>query len=342
MGCRFRAVRWLSANARRQAATSDVCFSHVMNDSASRKFPDPAMLDFGRDSEGMGRRLEQLGGIVVDRPLPATQADRRQEALWKTATVVFHESSRGQGYWDIRGRLPDPWQVEVPLAGGSLRLAVRPAPSGQVGVFLEQQSQWQWLTQVTPPGSRVLSLFAHSGAASLALAQAGAEVVHVDSSRQAMDLARTNATASDLDAAPIRWICEDAQRFVTRELRRGNRYDGIVLDPPSWGHGPKGEAFAIDRDLPSLLADCGQLLHDKARGPVLLSAHSPGWPPHRLHEILHESLAARRPTAVPLESGALTCRDLTGRHLPLGGFARASGRPDTTQPKPAVQQEATP
>ena len=89
-----------------------------MNDSASRKFPDPAILDFGCDSEGMGRRLEQLGGIVVDRPLPATQADRRQEALWKTATVVFHESSRGQGHWDIRGRLPAPWQVEVPLAGG--------------------------------------------------------------------------------------------------------------------------------------------------------------------------------------------------------------------------------
>ncbi len=313
-----------------------------MNDSASRKFPDPAILDFGCDSEGTGRRLEHLAGVVVDRPLPATQADRRQEDLWKTATVVFHESSRGQGHWDIRGRLPDPWQVEISLTGGPLYLAVRPAPSGQVGVFLEQQSQWQWLTQVTPPGSRVLSLFAHSGAASLALAQAGAEVVHVDSSRQAIDLARTNATASGLDAAPIRWICEDAQRFVARELRRGNRYDGIVLDPPSWGHGPKGEAFAIDRDLPSLLADCGQVLHDESSGPVLLSAHSPGWPPHRLQAILHQSVASRMPTAVPLECGPLTCPDLAGRHLPLGGFARAGGRPETTQPKPAIQQEATP
>jgi len=313
-----------------------------MNGSASRKFPDPAILDFGCASGGEGRRLEHLAGIVVDRPMPATQADRRQEELWKAATVVFHETSRGQGRWNIHGHLPDPWQIKVPLSGGTICLAVRPAPSGQLGVFLEQQSLWQWLTQVTPSGSRVLSLFAHSGAASLALAQAGAEVVHVDSSRQAMDLARTNATASGLGTKPIRWICEDAKRFVTRELRRGNRYDGIVLDPPSWGHGPKGEAFSIDRDLPSLLGNCGQLLYDDITGPVLLSAHSPGWPPHRLQEILRRSLAIHSPTTVPLESGALTCRDLAGRHLPLGGFARAISRPKTTQPKPAVQQKATP
>jgi hypothetical protein len=126
--------------------------------------------------------------------------------------------------------------------------------------------QWQWLSEITPKGSRVLSLFAHSGAATLALAQAGAEVVHVDSSRQSLQLARRNATASHLDSASIRWICEDAQRFVARERTRGNVYDGFVLDPPSWGHGPKGEAFSIDRHLVSLLTDCAQLLSPTAQG----------------------------------------------------------------------------
>ena len=308
-----------------------------MNDSASKKFPDPAVLDFGLDQHGRGRRLECLGGLLVDRPLPATRASRRQPRLWGEATAVFQESARGRGSWTLRRPQPEPWQIELPLRLGPLRLTVRPAPSGQVGIFLEQLSQWQWLAKVTPPGSRMLSLFAHSGAATLALARAGAEVVHVDSSRQAIQLARENAAASGLDHAAIRWVCEDARRFVARELRRGNQYDGFVLDPPSWGHGPKGEAFAIDRDLAPLLADCGQLLKPATSGPVLLTAHSPGWQHPQLRATLAQTLAAT-PLADCQESGGeLSCSDLAGRRLPLGGFARAGGHSSKPASRPGNQ-----
>jgi len=300
-----------------------------MNVFAPRKFPDPALVDFGLDRTGHGRRLEHLGGVLVDRPLPATRAVQRQPDLWPAATVVFQGSSSGRGAWKIRHAVPEPWTVDLQLCCGMLRLAVRPAPSGQIGLFLEQLPQWRWLGAAAAAGSRVLSLFAHSAAATLALAAAGSEVVHVDSSRQSLQLARENAAASGLAASPIRWVCEDARRFVDREFRRGNRYDGVVLDPPSWGHGPKGEAFSIDRHLEALLVQCGELLAADACGPVLLSAHSPSWPTERLRATLSAALAPTSLAEAAIASGELTCPDLTGRPLPLGGFARAGGLPQT-------------
>jgi len=168
---------------------------------------------------------------------------------------------------------------------------------------------------------RMLSLFAHSGAATLALAAAGAEVVHVDASKQATALARRNAEASGLAAAPIRWICEDARTFIAREVRRGAAYDGVVLDPPSWGHGPNGQAFSIDRDLGPLLGDLAELL-GAARaashaGPVLLTCHSPRWHHRHLHDTLADVLGEGG-----IESGRLACTDAGGRTLALGDYAR--------------------
>jgi 23S rRNA (cytosine1962-C5)-methyltransferase len=188
-------------------------------------------------------------------------------------------------------------------------------------VFLEQFDQWQWLHAATPRSARMLSLFAHSGAATLALAAAGAEVVHVDASKQATAMARRNAEASELGGASIRWICEDARVFVAREVRRGVAYDGFVADPPSWGHGPKGQAFAIDRDLAELLADLAILLGRSRAGgrpgPVLLTCHSPRWHHRRLHDTLAETFGT------VIESGRLACRDASGRQLSLGDFARS-------------------
>ena len=302
-----------------------------MNDSIWKKLPDPALLDFGVDRSGTGYRLEKMGNVVLIRPLPSTTARQQNPELWEEAHAFFRESRRGTGDWEFTAPPPDPWHIEFPLHGGPLQLHVRPSPSGQVGIFLEQLPQWQWLSKITPKGSRVLSLFAHSGAATLALAQAGAEVVHVDSSRQSLQLARRNATASHLDAASIRWICEDAQRFVTRERARGNTYDGFVLDPPSWGHGPKGEAFSIDRHLASLLKDCSHLLSPTAQGPILLTAHSPGWHHQRLATALASALQAVSCKMLPISSGPLSCMDLDRRQLLLGGFARSSGIGDTSQ-----------
>lgn len=283
-----------------------------MNAPPTEKFRDPSLVD-----HGAGRRLELLGGVLVDRPLAMPDLPRRHlPHVWREATATFLDANAG---WRCTAPSPDPWVVKVPLAGATaapLTLEVRPVPSGQVGVFLEQTEQWRWLASVTPPGSRVLSLFAHSGAATLALAAVGAEVVHVDASKQATALARRNATASGLETAPIRWICEDARVFVTREMRRGARYDGVVLDPPSWGHGPDGQAFSIDRDLGGLLAALAALVEPAEAGPVLLTCHSPRWHQRRLHDTLSETFGGT------IESGRLSCTDAGGRSLALGDFAR--------------------
>jgi 23S rRNA (cytosine1962-C5)-methyltransferase len=290
--------------------------SQGMNAPAAEKFRDPSLVDYGS-----GRRLELLGGVLVDRPLLLPDLPpRRLPRAWEAATATFTTAPGRAGSWHFSAPLPDPWLVRIPLAGpctATLALEVRPAPSGQLGVFLEQFDQWCWLATGTPRGARMLSLFAHSGAATLALATAGAEVVHVDASRQATALARRNAVASNLESAPIRWLCEDARAFVSREVRRGARYDGVVLDPPSWGHGPKGQAFSIDRDLASLLADLAVLVGHGRTAPFLLTCHSPRWHHRRLHDTLAETFGTM------IESGRLACRDASGRQLSLGDFARS-------------------
>ncbi|MFM8735522.1 MAG: class I SAM-dependent methyltransferase [Pirellulales bacterium] len=304
-----------------------------MNGLQPEKFRGPRLVDFGIDAAGHGRRLETLGDVLVDRPLPQTVERRRHPARWEAAAAVYRPAGTAAaneptGAWEFRGPVPAPWHAVVSTAAGALVLEVHPAPSGQVGVFLEQAAQWRWLEAATRPGMAILSLFAHSGAASLAAAAAGAEVVHVDASRQAIALARRNAAASGLEQRPISWICEDAATFVSRCLRRGRRFAGVVLDPPSWGHGPKGQAFSIDRHLDGMLADIARLLDPDTPGPLLLTCHSPGWHPARLRETLASACAAAHlPARGRIESGSLDLEDDSGRTLSLGGFARQSPSP---------------
>jgi len=182
-----------------------------MNGPSGGKFRDPSLIDFGTDPAGNHRRLELLGGVLVDRPLAQDALPgRRLPAAWQESGAIFHAAGGGpaRGRWEFPAPLPDPWLVHVPLgkepAAAPLVLEVRPAPSGQIGMFLEQVEQWRWLAAVTPPGARMLSLFAHSGAATLAIAAAGAEVVHVDASKQSTAMARRNAEASELGGASIR------------------------------------------------------------------------------------------------------------------------------------------
>lgn len=305
-----------------------------MNGSRQAKFRDPALVDFGIDAAGCGRRLELLGGVLVDRPLPQARNACRLPSRWLEAGAVYRPSpgasgraagASGRGSWEFPGAIPEPWRVRIPAGQALLSLEVHPAPSGQVGVFLEQAPQWEWLARTTPPGARMLSLFAHSGAATLAMAAAGAEVVHVDASRQSLRLARRNAEASGLAAAAVRWVCEDAATFVARESRRGSRFSGAVLDPPSWGHGPRGQSFAIDRDLEPLLADVAGILGpagDLPPCPFLVTCHSPGWPHRRLCETLLQACRAADQSVAGVEHGDLHCSDDSGRSIELGCFAR--------------------
>ncbi|HSL97822.1 MAG TPA: class I SAM-dependent methyltransferase [Candidatus Deferrimicrobiaceae bacterium] len=219
---------------------------------------------------GDGRRLERFGERVVDRPAAAATEPRRAWEAWSTTDLRF-EAGRG---WS--GRSPiEPWQVEL----GGLTFELRPMPSGGVGLFPEQAANVPWLEArvaararaAEPP--RILNLFAHTGLLTLAAARAGASVVHVDASRPAVAWARRNAELSGLDERPIRWLVDDAAAFVAREGRRARHYDGLILDPPSFGRAG-ARRWRLLEDLPDLLAACASIVTHEAF--VLLTAHTTG------------------------------------------------------------------
>ena len=216
------------------------------------------------------------------------------------------------------------------MAIAGLTLELRPTAAGQVGLFPEHAAMLPWLrdrvterTADHPAGGdrpAVLNLFAYTGLASIAAAEAGASVVHVDAARPTVTWARRNAELSGSGDAPIRWIVDDARAFTAREVRRGRRYDGIILDPPSYGHGPGSAAWQIDRDLPLLLDACARLLAPD--GFALLTAHSDGYGQGRLEGEL--AIAFGRP-ARAVDSGPLGLETADGRRLELGAFARSAG-----------------
>jgi 23S rRNA (cytosine1962-C5)-methyltransferase len=189
-----------------------------------------------------------------------------------------------------------------------------------VGVFPEQAENWDWIAGQcvdSPAPLRVLDLFACTGGSTLAAAAAGAEVAHVDAARNMVAWARRNAAASGLAEAPIRWIVDDATKFVERELRREKDYNAVILDPPSYGHGPHGEAWRLQQDLAGLVEMCGRLTGPR-RQFMLLSCHTPGFSPSRLGELLAEALGP----AGRITVGPLVLRSVDGRELPSGAVAK--------------------
>jgi 23S rRNA (cytosine1962-C5)-methyltransferase len=240
---------------------------------------------------GNGRKLERFGPYVLARPCAQAVWQPRQPAsVWDAADAAF---DREEGHrWHSREKLPDEWVVEV----DGIQFRLGSTDFGHLGIFPEQRESWRWIGETLraakPAGQEpihVLNLFAYSGGSTLAAARAGAEVCHLDASAGMVDWARTNAKLNGLEAAPIRWIVEDAHKFLTREFRRGRRYEGIILDPPSFGRGAKGEVYKIERDLPQTLELCRQLLADKPLF-VLLSAHTPGITPVVLENLLADVL----------------------------------------------------
>lgn len=226
------------------------------------------LIDFGH-----GRKLEQFGERLVDRPCPAAEdvVPCLPARRWQAAELSFDRQPR-QG-WVSRHSGLDDWQIEF----ADLQFQLRPTPFGHLGIFPEQESNWHWLRKLvsrdSAPAIRCLNLFAYTGASTLALAQAGCAVVHVDASRPTLEWARENARRNQLNDKPIRWLHEDARKFVQRELRRGNRYEIILLDPPSYGHGPQGKSWNFSQDMAELLANVFALLSEHALG-VLWTGHS--------------------------------------------------------------------
>ncbi len=272
------------------------------------------LLDFGA-----GRKLERFGAITLDRPSPAAEGIAKAEpAIWEQAQGRYERTTGERGKWQ--------WQVEAPPANWMLKdnpitFELRPTEFGHVGVFPEQSFNWRWIAEQARNAGRplkVLNLFAYTGGSTLAAAAAGAEVTHVDAARSTVTWARRNAELSGLSAAPVRWIDEDAGIFVRRELKRGRRYDAVILDPPSYGHGAKGQAWQIAGDLPDLLAHCTELTAGQPAF-MLLTCHSPGFGPNELAE-----LASQQGWGGRLESSELYLVDPRGRQLPSGAMVRAT------------------
>jgi 23S rRNA (cytosine1962-C5)-methyltransferase len=281
------------------------------------------LLDFGN-----GRKLERFGPIVLDRPAPAAKGiNTSRPELWPRATARHQAARAGDGAWEPAAeawKAPD-WSYAHEGAA-PFRLELDALPSGQVGVFPEQRENWDWIARqvakfrsANKTSLKVLNLFAYTGGSTLAAAAAGAEVVHVDAARTIVERARRNAALSGLAERPIRWICEDAVKFCRRELTRGNRYDAVILDPPSYGHGPKGEGWKIGEDLLPLLKACGELTSEN-RTFVLVTCHSPDIGPAELAAYLAEGIFGH--CGQPAQTGELVLKTTDARRLPSGAFAR--------------------
>lgn len=229
-------------------------------------------------------RLERFGPYIFNRPSPVALWRKEQPELWKDCSGVYHRSSSGGGHWTFSRKLPETW----PLRWDDLVFHVKPTGFGHMGLFPEHTCHWDWVgRQVRQAGApcRVLNLFAYTGAMSLLAARAGAEVCHVDAVPDINEWARRNAESSGLGGAPIRWISDDASKFVAREGRRGRQYEGVILDPPSYGKGTKGEKWILEEHLLPLMDMLLPLMTTNPRF-ILFTCHTLGFSPALMKNFL--------------------------------------------------------
>lgn len=233
------------------------------------------MFDYKLLDCGDGRRLERFADIIVDRPAPqATWPISKDVVHWESADAYYDRSESAQGHWRADSAFPDTWQIPL----DNIRLELRPASNGQVGIFPEQLPNWRWLTehlQQEKRHVRLLNAFAYTGAATLmaSAATADIEVCHVDGAKASVSAARHNAEISKLQQRPIRWIVDDVMTFLKREVKRGCQYDAFILDPPAFGRGTRA-SWQLKRDLPGMLGYVKQLLSSSASF-IILSCHAP-------------------------------------------------------------------
>lgn len=279
------------------------------------------LIDFGG-----GRKLESLAGHLVDRPAPAAEGMRRRNPrLWREADSYF---DRERKVWRHRAAWPAPLTVDC----GRFRMPLTPTPFGHIGLFPEQADNWQWLSQPVATGQtprQGLNLFGYTGASTMAMVVGGLAVAHVDAAKPNVNAARAAAELNGFENRTIRYLVDDAGKFVARELRRGNRYHTIVLDPPAFGHAGSGKTWRLERDLWPLIDDCLQLVeHDSFR--LLITGHSPQVGQDQVlgylqqNRIFHDSID---PMALRHQTGRSQLVDPLGRGLDSGFFVRIEKQP---------------
>jgi 23S rRNA (cytosine1962-C5)-methyltransferase len=272
--------------------------------------------DYALVDSGHGRKLERFGALLLDRPEEqAIWTPQLQKSDWEKADAIFtgDVDEEGAGRWKRRAGLAEEWECRH----GAIRYLCRFTSFRHVGAFPEQEAHFSYMrgrlgnTGGTPA---LLNLFGYTGLASLVAAEAGAEVTHIDASKKAIAWARENQALSKLDDKPIRWILDDAPKFAAREVRRGRRYDGILLDPPKFGRGPKNEVWDLFQNLPDLLKLCRELL--KPGGFLILTAYAIRASFLSLHRLSEEVLGPG------VESGELALKDQNGGLLATSLFSR--------------------
>jgi len=267
---------------------------------------------------GEGEKLERFGEMTVRRPDPqALWRKAAPQSEWASAKAVFEQRSGEKGGWAQAEGFKESWVVDI----GGIKFKLKPAAFKHVGVFPEQQPNWQWAREQISGAGRgvsVLNLFGYTGGATLAALQAGAEVCHLDGSRTALAAARDNATLTGVADKPVRWILDDARLFIKREIKRGRKYDAIIMDPPAFGHGPGGELWKIEDDFLPFLDLCVEVMSDN---PLffLINGYASGY-----SAIAYENNLKNIFKSGKIESGELVIADRSGRRLPAGIFSRWS------------------
>lgn len=255
---------------------------------------------------GEGKKWERFGEFTLCRPCP--------QAVWKREKNIEEDAffTREKGNrWTFHKKLPKVWEMEL----DGVIFKISPTEFGHLGVFPEHASLWDWMRPFMDSKTKVLNLFAYSGGATLALAQKKGNICHVDASKGMVDWAKENARLNHLEKENIRWIVDDALKFLKREEKRGSFYEGIILDPPSFGRGPKGEVLKIEDKILPLLEACKNVLSEKAKF-IVLSCHTPGFTPVVLKTLLEKTFS------VKASCGEMLLESQETTAIPSGSFAR--------------------
>ena len=276
-----------------------------------RGFTDYELID-----ADAGERLERWGDILLIRPDPQIiWSLGRNDPRWNQAHAVYHRSANGGGRWEMLKRVPDVWSVKY----RELTFRLKPMGFKHTGLFPEQAVNWDLAEDLIRRAGRpvsVLNLFAYTGGATIACLKAGASVTHVDASKGMVQWAKENAEASGLQNAPVRWLVDDCLKFVKREIRRGNHYDAVIMDPPSYGRGPGGEVWKLEQQLAQLLSETGKLLSNQAQF-FLLNSYTGGLSPSILNFMLSRYVVKNRGGEISTDEIGLFVTDKSV-NLPAG------------------------